>query len=274
MQQTHVLSETPKFILKNLNTIKHNNNTLVQKIIKNKANYKAYTEFFTKYDTFLMFTIKPDTHLYSKSELKYNWLNFTQVLKSQGILSSRCSTMILQEPINKRMMNSVMKTDICVGNSENSFHGIFQNTDKITNIQTILKITEEHNFNFQMHALGFQISSSNTSSEILNFISKIQPFIQRNNEKYKNLSYSKLLSLAEHGNPQNEEFINNKGRNHDDICTSAESITPVLQALASHHLLFPRVIRNSSYLIFSKIDPDIGILKSKTNARIAESKSI
>lgn len=214
-----------------------------------------YKEYLTKYNTFHVFEWKPhdqevllDKDYYWEKEIKRSYFAGEHVPKSP--------TVFLKSGTNLRAFQSVLQIpnmgEVRNGNFKD-FRCVFQDIPHLRNIHQVYSMFEggRQYSPLQLVCMGIKVDTEqqNSNHELINYM---QPILDNVLNKYKDLNYEKLISIAKGSNVQENKNGQRNAAHSSFKVSDSDDVRIFLSQIAELGLTTPKLVYKAKWLLFKK----------------------
>lgn len=161
----------------------------------------------------------------------YYWREYVRMISHSMPSDKSLPTVFVADDVNHEGMKECLGTSIVCKSCE--IRCSFHNLSKPSSVGNLIKaITRKTNSMLKLHSLALRIRS-NSDDSTNGFVSSLQPLLEESMTMYHNIHYEKLLQIAR------------KSRRGDKA-------KELLTLLADNGLSSPKLVRNNSFLLFTK----------------------
>ena len=186
-----------------------------------------YNALLNNYNTMILYEwFHPNESVIDK---EYYWQKFANAIHMKTS-SKEVPMIFLADDINHKGLQSCLGTNIL--NNASDCRCSFQNYVKASPLDKLIKKIIKNADKLKLHSLALRIDSHNDKA-INNFVVSLQPVLEESMNMYQDIHYDKLLQIARNAR-------------------SGNKVRDVLTSLADSGLSSPRLVRNGSWLIFTR----------------------
>ncbi|CCE92847.1 Cbt1p TDEL_0F00360 [Torulaspora delbrueckii] len=187
-----------------------------------------YNALLNNYNTMILYEwFHPNESVIDK---EYYWQKFANAIHMKTSSNKEVPMIFLADDINHKGLQSCLGTNIL--NNASDCRCSFQNYVKASPLDKLIKKITKNADKLKLHSLALRIDSHNDKA-INNFVVSLQPVLEESMNMYQDIHYDKLLQIARNAR-------------------SGNKVRDVLTSLADSGLSSPRLVRNGSWLIFTR----------------------